>query len=115
VLARHAARVNGLTGLAVTKLDVLDTLPEIGLCTAYRMPDGEIVSEFPADTWSLGEVTPVLEWFPGWQSETREARSLEALPSAARRYLDRIVEVTGAPLDMVSVGTRRNQIIHVDG
>lgn len=115
VLARHAARVNGLTGLAVTKLDVLDTLPEIGLCTAYKMPDGEIVSEFPADTWSLGDVQPVLEWFPGWQAPTSEARSLEALPAAARHYLDRIVEVTGAPMDMVSVGTRRNQIIHVEG
>jgi len=113
VLARYAARVNGLTGLAVTKLDVLDTLPEIGLCTGYRLPDGSTVSEFPADTWSLESIEPVLEMVPGWESSTGEARKLEDLPAGARSYLDRIEELTGAPIDMVSVGTRRTQIIHV--
>ena len=112
VLARLAARVNGLTGLAVTKLDVLDTLPELSIATSYRTPDG-IVEEFPADTWQLGSVEPVYETLPGWQESTEGARSLEDLPVAARRYLDRIEELTGAPVKMVSVGTRRSQIIRV--
>lgn len=110
VLARYSARVNGLTGLAVTKLDVLDTLPEISIATAYRI-GGDVVEEFPADTWSLGSVEPILETVPGWEASTRDARRLEDLPSAARHYLDRIEELTGAPVEMISVGTRRSQII----
>ena len=112
VLARFAARVNGLTGLAVTKLDVLDTVPEISIATAYRTPSGE-VREFPADTWQLAEVEPIYETLPGWGTSTREARSIEELPPAARRYLDRIEELTETPIQMVSVGTRRSQIIRV--
>ena len=112
VLARFSARVNGLTGLAVTKLDVLDTLPELCIATSYRTPDG-VVEEFPADTWQLGNAEPVYETLPGWQESTEEARALEDLPYAARRYLDRIEELTGAPVQMVSVGTRRSQIIRV--
>ncbi len=112
VLARYAARVNGLTGLAVTKLDVLDTLPEISIATAYRTSCGEI-HEFPADTWQLDEAEPVYETLPGWEAPTGEARTLADLPAAARRYLDRIEELTETPVQMVSVGTRRRQIIRV--
>ncbi len=112
VVARYAARVNGLTGMAVTKLDVLDTLPEVGIAVAYRTPHGE-TSHFPADTWSLGKVEPVLETMPGWEAPTGEARSIEDLPANARAYLSRMEELTGAPIRMVSVGTRRSQIIHV--
>jgi len=112
VLARYAARVNGLTGLAVTKLDVLDTLPEISIATAYRTPLGE-TSEFPADTWQLGDVEPIYETLPGWNAPTTEARTLADLPAAARRYLDRIEELTETPIQMVSVGTRRRQIVRV--
>ena len=112
LLARYAARVNGLTGLAVTKLDVLDTLPEISIATAYRTPEGE-AREFPADTWQLGEAEPIYETLPGWEESTTEARTLADLPSAARRYLDRIEELTETPVQMVSVGTRRRQIIRI--
>lgn len=112
VLARYAARVNGLTGLAVTKLDVLDTVPEILIATSYRTANGE-VHEFPADTWQLGEVEPIYETLPGWEVSTREASALADLPAAARRYLDRIEELTQTPVQMVSVGTRRSQIIRV--
>ena len=112
MLARYSARVNGLTGLAVTKLDVLDTVPEISMATAYRTPSGEL-HEFPADTWQLEEVEPIYETLPGWEKSTREARTLAELPSAARRYLDRIEEITETPVVMVSVGTRRSQIIRV--
>jgi adenylosuccinate synthase len=113
VISRFAAQVNGLTGLAVTKLDVLDTLPELRVATAYRLPDGSEVRDFPADTWSLGSVTPVLETLPGWGEPTTGARSLEDLPANARAYLDRIEELTEAPIRWVSVGTKRSQIIEV--
>jgi adenylosuccinate synthase len=113
VISRFAAQVNGLTGVAVTKLDVLDTLPEIKVATAYRLPDGSEVRDFPADTWSLGDVEPVLETLPGWEESTTGARSLADLPRNARAYLDRIEELTEAPIRWVSVGTRRSQIIQV--
>ncbi len=113
VISRFAAQVNGLTGLAVTKLDVLDTLPEIQVATGYRMPDGSVVTDFPADTWSLGQVEPVFETHPGWGAPTTEARSLDDLPKNARAYLDRIEELTETPIRWVSVGTRRSQIIQV--
>jgi adenylosuccinate synthase len=113
VLSRFASQVNGLTGVAVTKLDVLDTLPELMVATAYRMPDGSVVHDFPADTWSLGKVQPVYETLPGWQSPTNHVRRMEDLPLNARRYLDRLEELTEAPVQWVSVGTKRSQIIPV--
>ena len=112
VQARYAARVNGLTSLAVTKLDVLDTLDEIQVATAYRI-DGEVRTEFPADTWALSRVEPVLERHPGWRAPTTEARDIGDLPAEARSYLDRLQELTGVPTGIVSVGSRREQIIHV--
>jgi len=113
VLTRFAAQINGLTGVAVTKLDVLDTLPELKVATAYRMPDGSVTDRFPADTWSLTGVEPVYESLPGWQAPTSGARRLEDLPKRARAYLDRIEELTGAPVEWVSVGTKRSQTIPV--
>lgn len=110
VVVRYARRVNGLTGLAVTKLDVLDTLPEIQIAVGY-MADGERLDEFPADLDQLARVEPVYETLPGWQSSTADARTWEDLPDAARAYLDRIEELTGAPIWFVSVGTRRDQIL----
>jgi len=113
VLARHAAQVNGLTGIAVTKLDVLDTLTELQIATAYRMPDGSVTESFPADTWSLASVEPVYETLPGWEAPTGDVRRIDDLPKNARAYLDRVVELTGAPVQWVSVGTKRSQIIPV--
>ncbi len=106
----YAARVNGLTGIAVTKLDVLDTLREIRIATGYRLTDrGDI--PFPAASWELARVEPVYETLPGWQSPTTEVRSLRDLPRNARAYLHRIEELVDTPIAMVSVGTRRSQII----
>jgi adenylosuccinate synthase len=113
VLTRYAAQVNGLTGIAVTKLDVLDTLPDLQVATAYRLPDGSITESFPADVGSLGGAEPVYETLSGWNADTSDARKLEDLPSKARAYLDRIEELTGAPVQWISVGTRRDQIIPV--
>jgi adenylosuccinate synthase len=113
VLTRFAAQVNGLTGVAVTKLDVLDTLPELHVATAYKLPDGSVTESFPADTWSLSKVEPVYECLPGWGEPTGGVRRLEDLPKRARAYLDRIEELTGARVEWVSVGTQRSQIIPV--
>ena len=110
VVVRYAARVNGLTDLAVTKLDVLDTLDRIGLCTGYEA-DGELYEEFPGDLTLLDRAVPRYEWYPGWRSSTGEARKLSELPTEARKYLDRIEALVETPITYVSVGTRRDQII----
>ena len=114
VVVRYAARVNGLTDLAVTKLDVLDTLDRIGLCTGYEA-NGEIYEEFPGDLSILDRAVPRYEWFEGWRSSTADARSLSDLPAEARRYLDRIQSLVETQITYVSVGTRRDQIIGVEG
>jgi adenylosuccinate synthase len=114
VVVRYAARVNGLTDLAVTKLDVLDTLDRIGLCTGYEAR-GEIYEEFPGDLGVLDHAVPRYEWYEGWKTSTAAARALTDLPKEARRYLDRIQELVETPITYVSVGTRRDQIIGVEG
>ena len=112
VVVRYATRVNGLSGLAVTKLDVLDTLERLAVCTGYEV-DGELHTEFPGDISMLDRATPRYEWLDGWRQSTGDARRLADLPGAARRYLDRIEELVEAPIAYVSVGTRRDQIIGV--
>ena len=110
LVVRYATRVNGLSDLAVTKLDVLDTLDTLGLCVGYEI-DGELHDEFPSDLIALEKVVPKYEWFDGWKQSTATARTLAELPSQARRYLDRIESLVEAPITYVSVGTRRDQII----
>jgi adenylosuccinate synthase len=110
VVVRYAARVNGLTGLAVTKLDVLDTFEKIALCTGYKVGN-EVYTEFPGDPVALESAEPQYEWMDGWQTSTADARSLSDLPEAARKYLDRIEALVETPISHVSVGTRRDQII----
>ena len=110
VLARFSARVNGLTGLAVTKLDVLDTLPEVSVCTGYQTVDG-VIEDFPADLVQLGVVEPVYETLPGWMVPTHEISTRQGLPKAARAFLGRLEELAGTPIEMVSVGPKRSQII----
>ncbi|MBX3133660.1 MAG: adenylosuccinate synthase [Gemmatimonadaceae bacterium] len=110
VVVRYAVRVNGLTGLAVTKLDVLDGFEKIALCTGYRV-GGEVLTEFPGDLADLDGIEPVYEWFDGWMRSTQGARTLADLPANARKYLDRLVELVECPAQYVSVGTRRDQII----
>jgi adenylosuccinate synthase len=109
-VVRYAARVNGLTGLAVTKLDVLDGFEEIPVCTAYRL-DGEACEEMPAEVEALGRVEPMYAALRGWNRPTGGARKLSDLPKEARAYLDRLQELSGVPVRYVSVGTRRDQII----
>ncbi len=111
-VVRYAARINGLTALAVSKLDVLDNLPEVKLAVRYRLR-GAPLDEFPAELTELEQIEPEYETLPGWHTSTSEARRLEELPAGARAYLDRIAELTGLPIRYVSVGTRRAQIISV--
>ena len=113
IVVRYAVRVNGLSDLAVTKLDVLDTLDRVAICTGYEA-EGEFYTEFPGDIAALDPITPRYEWFDGWRSSTADARRLEELPAAARRYLDRLEELVEAPITYVSVGTRRDQIIGLE-
>ena len=107
---RYATRINGLTDVAVTKLDVLDTLDRIAVCTGYEY-DGELHTEFPGDITTLDLVVPRYEWLEGWQRSTADARQLDDLPKLARTYLDRLQELTETRITYVSVGTRRDQII----
>ena len=94
----------------MTKLDVLDTLDRVAICTGYEH-DGDVHTEFPGDATVLEQVTPRYEWLEGWQQPTADARRLEDLPAAARRYMDRLEELVETRITYVSVGTRRDQII----
>jgi adenylosuccinate synthase len=106
----YANWLNGFTGLAVTKLDVLDGMPELKICTGYRLVSGEVVTRMP-DPATLEAVEPVYETWPGWERPTTEARRWETLPAEAQRYLRRIEELTGAPIRWVSVGPEREAMI----
>ncbi len=112
VALREAVRTSGLTGLAITKLDVLNELETIKICTGYSYR-GDLLEEFPRDFEILSECKPVYEQLDGWGSDISGVRSLEELPAAARSYLDRLAEVTGCPLVLVSVGPRRDQTIQI--
>src|SRR5438132_8890066 len=112
VVVRYAVRVNGLTALAVTKLDVLDSFSEIPVCVGYRL-EGEPLDSMPAEVERLGRVEPVYESLPGWQRSLSMVRRLADLPPAARAYLDRLQDLAHAPIRYVSVGTHRDQIIEV--
>jgi len=110
VVVRYATRINGLTDIAVTKLDVLDTLDRIAICTGYEY-NGDLHTEFPGDITIVDKVVPRYEWVEGWQRATGDARRLEDLPPQARAYVDRLQELIETRITYVSVGTRRDQII----
>ncbi|MGH9313747.1 MAG: adenylosuccinate synthase [Vicinamibacterales bacterium] len=110
VAVRYAARTNGIDALAITKLDVLDGLDEIPICTAYRCR-GSILTEFPGDVAQLAAAEPVYESMPGWRTPTSGVRSYDDLPTEARRYIARLVEVSGVPAAIVSTGSAREDTI----
>lgn len=109
---KFAGRVNGLTALAITKLDVLDDFEQLSVATAYKQ-DGRRVPNFPASLQRLGEVQPRYQTFPGWQTSTREARQWNDLPERARTYVQRIEELVDTPVRLVSVGPGREEILPV--
>jgi adenylosuccinate synthase len=112
VIGKYSAQVNGLDGLAITKLDVLDGLSEIQLCVAYRNREtGERITEFPSQASVLKNLEPIYENFPGWTEELKDIRRYEDLPLNARHYLERLSELLEVPISIVSVGPQRDQTI----
>ena len=110
VIARYAVRVNGLSYLAITKLDILSGIEKLRLCTGYRYRN-EIITEFPADLKVLGQCEPIYEELPGWEEDISDAVKLGDLPANAIKYLDRISQLAGAPIAIISVGSKRDQTI----
>jgi adenylosuccinate synthase len=109
VVARYAVRVNGLDALALTKLDVLDGLDELQICTGYRI-DGRVVTEFPANL-AAGSYEAVYETMAGWKEPTRGARQFDELPIEAQNYIKRLEEVSGVGCAIVSTGSDRDETI----
>ncbi|MGM0394672.1 MAG: adenylosuccinate synthetase, partial [Thermodesulfobacteriota bacterium] len=110
VMIRNAARLNSLTGLVITKLDVLDDLDEIKICVGYQ-DNGNTLHEFPSDIKTLAICTPIYETHPGWKHNISDITRYEDLPENARKYLDRVEALSGVPVKIVSVGPGRESTI----
>ena len=110
VTARFSARVNGFTGAAITKLDIFDTFPLLKICVGYKL-DGETVDNFPSSIVALDKCQPVYEELPGWQSPISHIREYEQLPVEARQYIARLEELISCPVNLISVGSAREQTI----
>ncbi len=108
VIVRYAARVNGLTGIAITKLDVLSGLETLNLAVAYRCR-GSIIKDFPEGISDLQHCEPVYEMLPGWDEDLSRTKSIQDLPAAARRYLEAVEDYSGVMVELVSVGPERTQ------
>jgi adenylosuccinate synthase len=112
VIARYASRINGLTDIALTKLDVLTGLEQVPVCVAYRVGD-RVHEEMPVSQTDLHHAEPVYEYFPGWTEDISAARSLADLPANARSYVGALEAMSGAPVSVVGVGPGRDQTIEV--
>ena len=109
-LINYSIRINGITELALMKLDILDTLPEIQICTGYRLK-GEEIKYFPGRLDDLELVEPIYETVPGWQCDTTSCTSYDELPEAAKAFVARVEALTGVPVKIVAVGPGREQTI----
>ncbi|WP_028130396.1 adenylosuccinate synthase [Selenomonas sp. AE3005] len=109
-VVRYAGLISGIDYMAVTRLDILDNFEEIKMCVAYKYK-GEILNEIPASLKVLAEVEPVYETFAGWNTDISKVRKYEDLPENAKKYLERMAEVTGIKLGIVSVGPNRDETI----
>lgn len=112
VAGRFSVQVNGFTSIILTRLDILDPLPAINLCTGYRV-DGRTIDYFPTDLTTLEKCQPVYEQIPGWQTPISDIRNFNKLPSQARHYIARLEKLLGCPIDIVSVGAKREQTVVV--
>jgi adenylosuccinate synthase len=112
VASRYAAQLNGINRLALTKLDVLDELNEIKICVGYRL-DGLVIDHPPTYTDEYDRVEPVYETLPGWLTPTSDVRRWQDLPANARAYVERVAQLVGAEVSMVSIGPGHDQIIEV--
>ncbi len=113
IVLRYSAMINGLTDLAITKLDVLSGLKELKLCVAYKYRD-KVLENFPGDLEILAECAPVYESLPGWNEDITKCRSIEELPENAKKYLRRIEEFCGVKINIVAVGPERGETIVVN-
>ncbi len=113
VMVRQSVRLSGMTGIALTKLDVLTGFDTIKICTGYTIGEKDRLDYVPSDLQLLEQCTPVYEELPGWSKDIRSARTLDDLPRAARRFIDRIEEITDTKVVLVSVGPGRNETIVV--
>ncbi|MFW6410183.1 MAG: adenylosuccinate synthase [Halanaerobiales bacterium] len=107
-LLKHAARVNGFTGLALTKLDVLSGMDEIQVCTGYKKEDGEKIQDFTLNT---EEYEPVYETYPGWDEDISRVREFNNLPENAKKYVKKIEELIEVPIKIIGVGPKREEAI----
>ena len=110
VILRRAIEINSISGLCLTKLDVLDGLDSIRICVGYRDDEGNLI-EAPSDADSYTGLEPVYEEMPGWSESTLGIQTVEGLPAAAQAYIKRIEELVGAPIDIISTGPDRNETI----
>ncbi len=110
VAARFSTRVNGFTGAAITRLDVLDSMPRLKLCVGYQL-NSERVDNFPASIADLEKCQPIYEELPGWQTPTGNIREFDKLPPEAQRYVNRLEELACCPVNIICVGARREQTI----
>jgi len=111
VLVRQAVRTSGITALAITKLDVLTGLDTIKICVGYKSANGEFTHAVPANLDVMAQCQPVYEEFAGWKEDILQARKIDDLPANARKYLQRLEELAGAPINLVSVGAGREETI----
>ncbi len=111
VILRRSIEINSISGLCLTKLDVLDGLETVRICTGYKDASGNLLTEAPTDADSYIGLQPVYEDMPGWSESTVGAQSLEALPANAQAYIRRIAELVEAPIDIVSTGPDRKETI----
>ena len=109
-MVKYAVMLNGITELAMMKLDVLDDLNSIKICTAYRC-NGKKYTDFPMDSEMISNAHPVYEEMPGWQISTRGVRSYTKLPANAKKYIERLEKVLKARIKYISVGTKRDEIV----
>jgi adenylosuccinate synthase len=112
VVSRFSTRINGFNGAAITRLDILDTLPALKICTGYKL-DGKLIEYVPSSIAALEKCQPVYEELPGWQCPISDIRKYKDLPLAARQYLARIEQLIGCPIKLVSVGKHADQTIEV--
>ncbi len=110
VAARYSTRINGFTGAAITRLDVLDILPRLKICIAYKL-DGKTIDYFPSNINALDRCQPIYEELPGWQSPITDIRQYDQLPLKARQYVARLEELASCPVNIISVGAKREQTI----
>ena len=113
VATRFTSWINSLTGIAITRLDVLDTFPALKVCVGYQI-DGKSIDYFPASVNTLNQCQPIYEELPGWQSPTSHIRSYEELPAQAKNYIAKLEELVSCPVNIISVGAEREQTIYKD-